>query len=59
MVTSMMRNSFDCKWSAPNIIGVAVHFSLVKRLDGVLPKALVGVVIYGCINMKYRVCFLD
>ena len=35
-------------------IGVAVHFALVKRLGGISPKALVGVVKYGCINIHVK-----
>ena len=35
------------KFEASMLIGVAVHFALIKRLTCILPKALVGVVKYG------------
>ena len=33
-------------------IGIAVDFALDMQLCGILPKALVAVVKYGCINTK-------
>ena len=41
-----------CHEQSINCHGIAVYFALVKRLGGILPKAFVGVVKYGCINIS-------